>query len=355
MRIRSGWFMLLAPLTMAATLLPFATGGCQSGSSGGSGGSGNTGNSTGNTGNVGGGDGGTGNTGGGTGGTTCAPEGIVDGTIQDVTSGTIGEDIWVRITGAVAMSQKFLVSKSSTSGSCLWGFYASAPNLSETAAGTGILVMSRGTDATTDENGNTYCPMIDEGVEQGDAIPQDIQPGDVFNVIGLTQKFLLSQCATEDNGAEVGQFQLSYSCEVTITSTGGPVPTAHVISGADVANLASPTNEAFHDQWGGVKVRVESVGVAEGAGGGGTVVGDYGIITLDDNGIQVDDKIYYRGYQKEEPCHAGPVFAPPVTWTHIDGFHYLNYCTWGLSVNDKCADFEPASTDCGSLTTCAPY
>ena len=75
--------------------------------------------------------------------------------------------------------------------------------------------------------------------------------------------------------------------------------------------------------------------------------------------IERRDKIYYRGYQKMQVCHAGPVFtaaasAPYYSFNHIEGFSYLDFCTWSLGVNDKCADFDPASEDCAGMTSCPP-
>jgi hypothetical protein len=358
---RTGWLLLCAPLATAGMLLPMTTGGCQSNEVGG--GSGNIGNigNTGGSGNIGntGGSGNTGNTGntGGTGGgQTACGVGTTAATIQDITTGAVGTGVAVTVTGAVVMSQKYLVTTSG-SGNCLWGVFVSAPGLPTTAANTGILAVSYGNPATIPDGGTkAYCPKIDDNsAVTGDAIPDQVQPGDVVTIIGTTDKFLLNNCATEDAGAAVGQFQIAQVCSVTVTQSGGAVPAPAVISGADLARLSSPTDTEFHDQWGGVKVRINAPSAqASGVGGGNSVVGDYGIITLDQNDIQVGDGIYYRGYQKSNPCYAGPVFDGPMTWTSIDGFSVLDYCTWGLAVNDKCSDFNPQSTDC-TVATCAPY
>ena len=359
---RTGWLLLCAPLAAAGLLLPMTTGGCNS-DNGGSGGSGNTGNTatttthhTGGTG-AGGGTGatGAGASGGGGGATTCG-DGATEHTIQDITTGVVGTGVPVKVSGAVVMSQKFLVSKSS-SGNCLWGIYISAPGLQTTAPNTGILALNYGTPASVPDGGTTaYCPKLDDPNESpGDKIPDQIQPGDVVDLIGETDKFLLNQCATEDAGAQVGQFQLSKVCQVTVVSQGGAVPAPAVMTTQQLAQIPSPTDSAFHDSWGGVKVQINAPSAQpSGVGGGNSVVGNYGVITLDQDDIQVGDKIYYRGYQKSQVCHAGPVFNGATTWTSIEGFHYLDYCTWDVQVNDKCADFAPRSTDC-TADTCAPY
>jgi hypothetical protein len=138
-----------------------------------------------------------------------------------------------------------------------------------------------------------------------------------------------------------------------VTKTGtAPVPAAHVMTGADLASLTSTTDSAFHDTWGGVKVRVENAAVQP---QGGAVVGMYGIINVAP-GIPFGDKLYYRGYS-DSPCHAGPVYSDPtMTFASIEGFHYLDFCSWGLAIADKCADLDPSSEDCAAasppITSC---
>jgi hypothetical protein len=197
----------------------------------------------------------------------------------------------------------------------------------------------------------------------GSAIPDDVQPGDVLDLVGETDYVLLDNCATEPGGTTVPQRQLSQACSVVKIGTAA-VPAPAVVPPADLARLASQTDTAFHDQWGGAKVRLEGVAAEVPASpttctmGGNSVVGEYGIITLTPSGIQVSNKLYYVGYfARSEPCHASPEFCTsgaPYSWVSIDGFHYLNYCTWGLAPNDKCADFNPRSVDCTS-SSCAPY
>jgi hypothetical protein len=342
MMIRKGWLMLLAPLG-AAALFAQAAVGCQETEKKPDGGSGAATTSTSGQG------GATTTTTGQGGDISCGFEAEVH-TIPEITSGAVGEGVDVRVEGAVVMSQKFLITKSS-SGNCLWGVFVSAPGLSVTEPNSGILVAAYGTPATTEEDGGpAYCPMLDADDPQGDAIPENVQPGDVVNIIGETSYFLLDNCAEEPDGAEVAARQLGYVCSFEVVNHTTP-PEPALITGADVARLGSPSiaDQTFHDQWGGVKVRVENVMASA-----DPVVGDYGIILLDDVNLEVGDKIYYQGYS-DNLCHDGPVYdSPPVTFTAIEGFSYLNYCTWGLQTNDKCSDFAPRSEDCTS-DTCAPY
>ena len=73
------------------------------------------------------------------------------------------------------------------------------------------------------------------------------------------------------------------------------------------------------------------------------------------NKLQLGDKLYYRGYlKKNNACYDGPKFANAVTeFTSMEGFLYLDFCTWNLQPNDKCADLSPHSDDCTSDVMCA--
>jgi len=283
------------------------------------------------------------------GGTNVGCEGP-DATIEEITTGVTGVDQKVTLRDVVVMSQKFLVSKSKNTGSCLWGVFVSAPNLSETAANTGLIILSYGTPAAIPEGETVaYCPKLGQD-PTGDTIPDDVAPGDVLTVIGTNQVFPTAPTCTGDNPPnEVGMRQLSSVCSATRTGTAA-VPAPHVLTAAEATSISSNTDKAFHDAWGGVKVRVQDVGVTPAED---LVVGDFGVITLD-NGIPVGDKVYYRPYSNNE-CHEGPVFSDTaVVFDHVDGFHYLNFCSWGIEPNDKCSDFAPASEDCAGATTCPP-
>lgn len=364
MIIRTRWLSLLLPLFVVALLVPATVGGCQDdgGDDDGTGGTtptAGTGN-TGNTGNTG---GGTGNTGGGTGasgGVVGCGYSAVDATIAQVTNEAhadhIGPGVEVRLTGVVAMSRLFLVSKSSNSGSCLWGVFVSAPGISVTEPYSGILLLDYGTGV----NGDGYCtvPPIEPS---GSRLPDDVQPGDVIDAIGYTDTFLLDQYCTEPEDSQVPARQITGVCSAEITGTAA-VPAPASMSTADLADIASPTNQAFHDQWGGVKVRFTDVSAAgtadscEDGSGDNTIVGDYGIITLDQDGAEVGDKIYYQGLLRSQgdDCRGGPVICTPpdpVLIGQLDAFHYMDFCTWGLQVGDKCAEIlddqgVPLSQDC---------
>ena len=290
----------------------------------------------------------------------------VDVTITDVTTKKVGSGVDVHLKGVVAMSQKFLVSKGS-SGSCLWGVFVSEPNLTETQASSGIVVLSYGTNASiTGDSGTAYCPRL--GIDPvGDAIPDAIKPGDVINVAGQTAYFLLGQCATEANGSAVSQYQIAKVPLGGITVTGtAPVPAPHKMTAAEIAQLGSSTDKAFHDMWGNVEVEIDNV-ISEPQDNGGVmdITDKYGHILVHDaakpaptaaDKVQVGDKLFYRGYAKSKNfCYDAPKYpVPTTTFTSVEGFNYLDFCTWNLQPNDKCADLTPPSpvaTDCNNSAT----
>jgi hypothetical protein len=308
----------------------------------------------------------------GTGGAMCAGD---PHTIQEVTSGTLGSGTVATLQGVVAMSGKFLVSSKT---SCLWGVFVSAPGLTETAENTGLLALSYGTPPMVPAGGTkAYCP--EQGVvPAGDSIPDNVAPGDVLDIIGTTASFptTFTTCVLPSNPVNsIPMRQFTNVCSVTKTGTATP-PKAHLLTGADVMSLSDGdgTNQAsidFHNKWGGVKVRVEMAAVQPGTTATSTpaaltdcdtgltppcTVRGFGNIVVGP-GMTFGDKMYYRGYQKDS-CHSGPVYASSSeTFAFIEGFHYLDFCTWALEINDRCADVSPPPDDCLSamppVTSCA--
>ena len=294
-------------------------------------------------------------------------------TITDVTTKKVGLGIDVTLKGVVAMSQKFLVSKGS-SGSCLWGVFVSEPNLTETKASSGIIVLSYGINASiTGDSGTAFCPRLGIDTNLGDAIPDDIAPGQVIDVTGETAYFLLPQCGTQPGGSTVSQYQIAKVPVGGITrktTDKVAIPAPHKMTPAEIAKLSSSTDKAFHDLWGNVKVEITNV-ISEPQDNGTPVPGitdKFGHILVHDvanaaptaaDKVQVGDKIYYRGYAKKQNfCYNGPIYpVATTTFTAMEGFNYLDFCTWNVQPNDKCADLAPPSPDAmdcnNSATACA--
>jgi hypothetical protein len=264
----------------------------------------------------------------------------------------VGPDVPVRLEGVVAMSRKFLVSQGKTTNNCLWGVFVSAPNLTETAANSGILVTSYGTDASVPVGGTkAYCPVPGQA-PAGDAFPDDVKPGDVLDLAGRSDAFLPSACGQAAGESKIAQIEVANVTQATKTGAAA-VPAAHVLSTSDVQALVSQDDTAFYNAWAGVKVRVAGL-VSQPQGGAFTDA--YGAFYLGSWNLRVGSKVFYVGALKaSDPCHAGfQAAAPDTTFSRLDGFVYLDFCTWSLVPNDKCADLDPPSTDCTSATACVP-
>lgn len=367
MLLQKSWFWTGAGALCALSL---ALGGCRetgststSGTPGGT--SSSSGDPAGSTGSGGAGTGGSGSAGSGGGSPSSCPtpppkcEGELV-TLEQMNNpkapGAVKKGSPVRVEGVIATSRKFLVSQSKASGSCLYGVFVSAPNLTETAPYSGMLVISYGCDAAVPPGGQqAYCPKLSSHFPDDpkalDAIPDDIKPGDVLNVTGKFDDYIPQTCGSMPTDSKTPQNQLLVDCAVERTGT-APLPAPHELAPDEIAKLADQADADFHTQWAGVKVRVANVSPApqpdpEGSGNM-VVVGAYGEIKLLDSNVVIGDKIYYRGYEKDK-CFGGPVFSGlKMTWNKIDAIHYLNFCTWGLQTNNKCADFDPASEDCAS-------
>jgi hypothetical protein len=277
-------------------------------------------------------------------------------TVKDITTGNIGPKIAVELKGVVAMSPIFLVSQSKTSMSCLWGVFVSDPITGEAQANTGILVVSYGTMATINDGGTkAFCPVpgANGTGPTGSAIPDDTKPGDVLDVIGQSDSYIPTSCGTNPGDSTVPGYQVSKTTSVTKTGTATP-PTPHTLTDADMASLSGQTATAFYNQWGGVKIAMKNVtSTPQTNGDAGTAITDqYGNIILSPHNVQVSDKIYYQGLlAKNDVCHKGPVYAnATTTFTEVDGFVYLNFCTWEVLPENRCKDLTPGSDDCAGAT-----
>ena len=333
-----GLFLLLAPSVLAAGVALYS---CSDSGTGGSGGgatssssAATTGSST-STGSA------TGSGGGG--GSSCK---AANGTTQSIHDGSAPEGARIHLAGVVAMSQKFLRSLDSASGECIWGVYVSMPEISVAQEGSGVLVESVGFHAETSDGGfKPYCPELGHQ-PTGDAIPDDIHPGDVVDLTGEVHVELSTKCKPSESTLPEHVLRADPACGITKTGTAG-VPQAHLLSPADVALLASPSDQTFHQKWEGVKIGMSNeVPVIDSVTH--TVTIAYGSFTLVNGGVAVDNQIYYRGYDKSQVCHDGPKWAAPAgfKFLHIEGFSELSSCHWVVEPNDKCGDLSPPSDDC---------
>ena len=237
----------------------------------------------------------------------------------------------LHLTGVVATSGKFLVSKSKTSGKCLYGVFVADANATFVPY-SGILVVSQGNNAVAGETGtSTFCT-------NGDLIPTDVKPGDVLELKGTYDMFgpTSATCGgasppvpppTPAKGA-----QLSNLCAYTKTGD-GTAPAPAVVPPADLAGVAATA------QWAGGLVKVTGVKTKTGLDG-------FGNFTLDPSGLQVGDTIYYRG------AATSPVMTAGKDLTEIVGLSYLDFCTWSLEPRSVC-DIKPTpAVGDGGTATC---
>ncbi len=118
-------------------------------------------------------------------------------TVVDVTTGKVGPGVAITLTGVVAMSRKFLVSQSKSSGSCLWGVFIS-DKVAETAPSTGILALSYGMNASIPAGGtDAVCPT------GTDAFPNDTKLGDVLTIGGKSDAYIPSTCGQKAGESNV--------------------------------------------------------------------------------------------------------------------------------------------------------
>jgi hypothetical protein len=299
-------------------------------------------------------------------GGSSAEGGIQTVTIQQITNpnapGHVGGSTPVQVNGVVAMTSKFLVSHSSSSNSCLWGVFVTAPGLTTVAPYTGILAVSFGTPATaTADGGKAYCPTIQAGMPAGDAFPDDVQPGDILDLTGETDSYIPASCTTVDAGmgySMVPSYQLAKVSTVNRTGKGASTPQPYVLTTSDLDTLAAGADANWLAQWGNALVTAQNV-VAEDQNGALTDTYGHMLLDVGSYGIQVGDKLYYVGYVKDtDICYAGPTYVEnamkQVPFTSITGFVYLDYCNWGLSPRNKCHDLQPPSLDCASVADAGP-
>ena len=103
------------------------------------------------------------------------------------------------------MSQKFLVSKSS-SGTCLYGVFVSAPTITETAPYSGIMVVAKGSPAVIPQ-GQTkaFCGKISNRFAD-DPVPGDVIPDDIKDLaVPVMSHRLILNAEAQFSGVTVEQ------------------------------------------------------------------------------------------------------------------------------------------------------
>ncbi len=229
----------------------------------------------------------------------------------------------IHLTGVIATSGKFLVSKSAKTGTCLYGVFVADANATFVAY-SGILVVSQGVDATAGDSGATSC-------HDGDLIPKDVKAGDTLELKGLYDEFgpTAATCGgatpptAVPNPAKAPQ--LAKLCAYTKTGDGtAPAPLA--VTPDDIKGTGPDQLK-----YSGGLVKVTAVKAKTATAPGDT---SFGAFALDPSGLAVGDKIYYRG------AATAPVVAVGQSFTEITGQSYLDFCTWTLEPRSIC-DIKP--------------
>jgi hypothetical protein len=250
--------------------------------------------------------------------------------VAELTAGLVQPGAALILQEVVATSQKFLVSEGQK---CWFGAFVS--DFADGASG--ILLVASAPRVGAD--GAQPCPS------GRDALPDDLAPGDVVDAFGTLSEFAAAACS---QAAPQLELVVHDGCPVRRRGRVAS-PAAAVMDAALGSELAKGEDRSLLRHWGGALVRLENV-TAVRDGDGADVVGAYGVIRLEESGLEVHDKIYY--YDLSVPGPGAPAKAPrfsfPTAFRSITGLVYLDYCTWSLAPRDKCADLDPPSEDCPS-------
>jgi hypothetical protein len=284
--------------------------------------------------------------------------------VQDINTDVIASGVQVKLAGVVATSRKFLFSKGSASGSCIWGVFVSAPGLAEAAPHTGLLLLDYADSAVIGDGGaQAFCPQL--GVDPiGDQIPDDTQPGDVLDAIGTVANSIQPQCAADPSATTVPEHQLAQLTTVVKIATAVP-PAAHTLTPAELAAIVSQNDALVIGAWAGARIALPGVTSTPQLNGAGVeqITDPFGKMHVHDaalpsptpaDDLGVGEKIYFRPFMLNgNPCAGAPKYDDPkTTFAKMQGVLHLDFCRWDLEPNDKCNELDPPSLDC-SLPGCA--
>jgi hypothetical protein len=124
------------------------------------------------------------------------------------------------------------------------------------------------------------------------------------------------------------------------------------MTSAQLSQLSSPTDKAFHDAWGGVKVRLKNVAAMPQTMDGGTSLtdGKGHIILAGGSNLEIGDRMFYQA-KAASVCHTSINYSSTSqAFSQIDGFSWMENCTWLVDVDNRCVDYNPASVDCAGNT-----
>jgi hypothetical protein len=253
-------------------------------------------------------------------------------------------DTLVNVKGLVVTSQKFLVSRSKSSGSCLWGFFATTPGESTQEYGS-IEVVANGANAvsTTLPDGKVdfRCPT-EEG--KGSVIPNTIKPGDVVDVVAFVDEFKINLCGQTGTGGEVNpdpaiaQRQLEKVVDIQITGTAAvPAPKEFTLAELNQLGDGLNTNET-NRKWAGGLVRLTGPFLASQPkptdyNAPTDAVSRFGKIAIKDSSLTVASLVLFRDLSGAGSEDKGRVYDFDIStqFESFTGIHLLDFCTWSIS------------------------
>jgi hypothetical protein len=321
----------------------------------GTGGGSTAGSDTGGTGTGGSGTGGTG--GSGTGGGEAGSSGQagspgIPATLKQINDPTdpmaVAKDTLVRVTGLVAVSQKFRVSRSTNNGKCLWGVFATTPG-DTVQEYSSIEIVASGANAvlTTLPNGKEEqrCPTDDD---KGGLIPNSIKPGDIIDVSAFVDEFKINLCGqpNQQGGTNpdpvLAQRQLENVVAITVTP-GTAVPAPKVFTQGELNQLTDGLNtDEINRKWAGALVRLDGPFTAFQPNASDyfnltNAVSRFGRIAIEGTNFAVSSLIFFRDLTGAGPEDKGPVYSFDIStqFQSFTGIHLLDFCTWTVSTRSQ--------------------
>lgn len=291
-------------------------------------------------------------------------------TIQDVNNpaGTFGDmaDVdgqgngaFVRLT-VRATTPKILVSKSNSSGTCLWGFFAiQTSGVPEEYSS--IQVVGKGADAVADpmNPGQTLCPIEDGSTAMSDVpvgagwIANDLKPGDDVTIAGFVSEFPFSplndSCMPAPSAAAQRQIRMPDDGCFFKEGTSGTFEHKVITTTAEMDALADITNATDQRKWGGTPIRIEGnftayQNPATMYNAPTDAMSKYGDIYLNETDLYVTNDVSFKSILSGvDNTYAYDVSTQ---FTAFQGIYFLDFCKWVLATTVKCGDVEPAEMTC---------
>ncbi|HEU4533262.1 MAG TPA: hypothetical protein VFS00_04060 [Polyangiaceae bacterium] len=265
----------------------------------------------------------------------------------------------VRVSGLVAISKKYLVSQSS-SGSCLWGFFATTAGATTQEYGS-IQVIAYGEGATSVGSGGAAgsggairCPSTPD---KAGPIPNDLKPGDVVDVVGYNDFFIPTGEKGCDNGTNpplaAGQRQLENSLVTVVGTAAVPAPKEFTTKEElDLLGNSTVASDIFN-KWGGGLVKMSGSFRIDPArfptsppSGTANCAAPFGDLLFSETTLAANNNIFFGDLSGGGPRDSATKRLPhtkDTIFTSVVGVYTVDFCTWAVSARGP-EDLAPAAT-----------